>query len=469
MSKVCRIVKSKNLNKRKYDELCEQARLLGRLRKEIWHRFGSIGGVARKHREIRNDWVKTRDFTPLPAKAWKETLRDAMDDISLYEEACKLKVRKDISKRSSDKEEKKRLFTLLKNNKWPTDPYLSRKMRKYKKHGKTNVSNQIVLEGGVYSQFQGKDGNTWLKVPTFERGKKLCIPLNSNIKLQGCLRIILTGGNAQVHYAIKQKKFAKCGNEILGIDKGYSEAFADSEGEFYGENLGKVLTAETENRNRRGKARNKMFQIAEKKPHKAKNIYKFNLGRKKLNRNIEKKKILVRDIAFEAAHRIVDRAAEVRAEDLTQPFSSKEKWKRYNRLMSAWAKGSLAEALESVTKARGSCLRFVNAAYTSQMDSKTGLLEGRRVGDEFHHVNGEVSQADTNAAVNIKQRADDTEISLYTPYKEVKAILLNRLTAIGGVNESEGFTLLSCDRPSRTPVTREKSTLTESESLENVW
>jgi hypothetical protein len=103
------------------------------------------------------------------------------------------------------------------------------------------------------------------------------------------------------------------------------------------------------------------------------------------------------------------------------------------------------------------------------MDSKTGRLEGRRIGDKFHHVNGEVSQADTNAAVNIKQKADDTEISLYTPYKEVKAILLNRLTAIGGVNESEGFTLFSCDRPSRTPVTHEKSKLTESESRENFW
>jgi hypothetical protein len=464
MSKVCRIVKSNNLNKRKYDELCEQARLLGRIRKEVWHRFGSINGVGTNHRKVRGEWVRTRDFSPLPAKAWKETLRDILDDITLYEEACKLKVRQDISKRTSDKVERKRLFTLLKKDEWPSDPYLSRKMRQHKRHGKTSVSNQIILEGGVYSQFLGKDGNTWLKVPTFERGKKLSIPLNSNIHLKGCLRLILNDGVVQVHYAIKQKKFPQCGDKVIGIDKGYSEAFADSEGEFYGENLGKVLTAETENRNRRGKARNKLHQISKKKKHKARNIQKYNLGRNKLNRNIEKKKILVRDIAFESAHRIVDKAEEVRAEDLTKPFSSKEKWKRYNRLMSAWAKGSLAEALESVTKARGSCLRVVNAAYTSQMDSKTGRLEGRRVGDKFHHANGEVTQADTNAAVNIKHRADDAEISLYTPYKEVKAILLNRLAATGGVSSP-----LGCDRPSRTPVTREKSTLTESESLEDFW
>ena len=54
------------------------------------------------------------------------------------------------------------------------------------------------------------------------------------------------------------------------------------------------------------------------------------------------------------------------------------------------------------------------------MDSKTDRLEGRRVGDKFHHANEEVLQADTNTAVNIKYRAEDTEISLNTPYREVK-------------------------------------------------
>lgn len=125
--------------------------------------------------------------------------------------------------------------------------------------------------------------------------------------------------------------------------------------------------------------------------------------------------------------------------------------------MSGWAKGSLAEALTSVTKARGSCLRLVNCAYTSQMDSNTRRLEGRRVGDKFYHVNGDVSQADTNASVNIKHRGDDTEITLYTPYKEVKRILLCRLTETGGVSEN------TRDRPSMTPVAYKKLASTESE------
>ena len=82
--------------------------------------------------------------------------------------------------------------------------------------------------------------------------------------------------------------------------------------------------------------------------------------------------------------------------------------------MSAWTKGFLTEALKSVTNARASPLRVFNGAYASQMYLKTGLLEGRLAFDEFHQVNVEVSQTDTNAAVNIKHRADDTKISVDT-------------------------------------------------------
>ena len=93
----------------------------------------------------------------------------------------------------------------------------------------------------------------------------LCIPLNSHIKLKGCLRIILKEGTVYVHHTIGQKKFKSCGDLIVGIDKGYTEAFADSEGNFHGRNFGEVLTEGTEKRNSKGKARNKLHQIAKRK------------------------------------------------------------------------------------------------------------------------------------------------------------------------------------------------------------
>ncbi len=345
-----------------------------------------------------------------------------------------------------------------------SNSYLCRMMRKHKKHGRTEVNNQIVLEYGVYGQFSGKDGNTWLKVPSFTRGSPIAVPLNSKVKLSGCLRLILKDGVVHVHKTIEKASNKKCGDAIIGVDKGYSEAFADSEGNFYGDEFGKVLTESGDKIKHRGKARNKLFQILKKKPHKAINIIKFNLGRKKLERNISHKKELIRNIAFKAVHKIVDKAKEIRAEDLTRPIQNNSKWKNYNRRMSSWAKGALAEALESVTKARGSRLRLVNAAYTSQMDSNTGRLEGLRVGDKFYHANGEISHADTNAALNIKKRGDTTDITLYMPHQAVKKILLERLSTTGGVSRPKPLR----DRPSRTPVARTKVPSTESELPENL-
>jgi hypothetical protein len=281
ISKVTRIAKSVNLNGGKYNQLDRQAKILGRLRKEIWHRFGSINGVGASFREIRNRWVKTRNFKPLPAKSWKETLRDVLDDIAMYEASVKVKIRHDIRKRTSDQGERKRFYRLIKGNDWAKDSYLNRKMRKHKKHGRTSVENQIILEGGVYGQFIGKNGNTWLKIPSFTRGTQVCIPLNSNMVLKGALRLILKDGIVFVHYTIDVKKFAPCGNNIIGVDKGYTEAFADSEGNFFGEQFGKILTAATEKRNTRGKARNKLHQIAKKKPHKRINERKIQFGPKK--------------------------------------------------------------------------------------------------------------------------------------------------------------------------------------------
>jgi len=137
-------------------------------------------------------------------------------------------------------------------------------MRKTKKHGKNHVHNQIIIENGVYSQFAGKDGNTWLKIPSLVRNKRIAIPLNSNVQLKGMLRIILRAGIVEVHYLAKNKKNKVCGNQIIGIDKGYSEVFADSDGELHGIGFNKMLTEASEKRMRKNKYRNKLWQIAKK-------------------------------------------------------------------------------------------------------------------------------------------------------------------------------------------------------------
>ncbi len=461
-SKVTRVVYGKGVNKSKLAALREQARLLGLLRAEIWERFGSIAGVGADHRKIRNEWVKkTRDFSPLPAKAWKETLRNVLDDIAMYEAACKQKVVIEVYRRYKDEKERKEVLKILSGNDWVNHSFLSRRMRRYKKHGRTSVDNQIILEAGLYRQFTGKDGNTWLKVPSLVKGKQIATPLKSSVKLKGTLRLILRKGNLEVHVATDQKTFRKCGSRVVGVDQGYSEALADSDGDFFGKEFGKIMTEGTKVRHEKGIARNKLHALSKnhKNPRKKRNILKYNLGRKEIEKRNERQENRLRDVAFKAAHAVVDKASVVVSEDLSRRMkSSKDRGKKYNRIMNSWAKGYLSEALNTVTKARGSSLRVVNAAYTSQMDSKSGLLEGKRDGDKFYHASGDVSHADTNAANNILKRAGDTEIGLYMRHADVKRILQDRLLAKGGVSETS-----SSDRPSRTLVANRKRASTENE------
>ena len=303
-------------------------------------------------------------------------------------------------------------------------------MRKPKKHVKNHTHNQIILENGVYSQFAGKEGRTWLKIPSRIRGKRIAIPLNSKVHLHGMLRLIIKDNQIEIHCLANNKQAKRCDTKIMGVDKGYSEVLADSEGDFQGEGFNQLLTPLSNERNEGNKKRNKLTQIAKKStPSKQTRIIKNNLGVKKRNRHNRKVKQQIRSHCFKAVHSVVDKAKQLVVEDLTTPIPKKNNWKQFNRLMNQWMKGSITEALESVTKARGSCLYYVNAAYTSQMDSNTHLLEANRVGDTFYHVNGEVGQADTNAACNILQRLNDPEIRRYTPYRKVKQILQNRLHA----------------------------------------
>ncbi|MDQ2988651.1 MAG: transposase, partial [Pseudomonadota bacterium] len=218
------------------------------------------------------------------------------------------------------------------------------------------------------------------------------------------------------------------------IDKGYTEAFVDSDGKPYGAGFGVVMTGYSDKASATGVARNKLHAL-EKKCRASGNVTKANrikinnLGRKKIDARRERAQQHLKTIAFQAAHAIVDKASVVVSEDLTARIASKQQWKRFNRRMSSWAKGTLAEAVDAVCTQRGASHTLVNAAYTSQMDSINNRLEGQRVGDKFYRVNGDVLQADHNAARNVRARLDDLEINRYMAFKDVHRILLARSPA----------------------------------------
>jgi hypothetical protein len=268
--RVTRIVKSKNLNQGKYQQLEEQAKRLGKIRSEVWHSFGSIKGVSIKSdRKIRDSWLKEKRSFPVSANAWKETLKDAFGDLKANRESAKEKVRKVIYKQVSEVNKRTKLYKELQSEGWTSNNYLRRLMRKVWKHGRNHTQNQIVVRSDNYTTFQ-LGGHAWLKIPSLEKGKRIAIPLNTLTKPTGTLRLILIDGEVEVHYTIEIAEIQNCGKATIGIDKGYTEVFVDSDGEPYGEGLGSLLTKHSDKLKKKYQARNKLKAILSSKLHKKK-------------------------------------------------------------------------------------------------------------------------------------------------------------------------------------------------------
>jgi IS605 OrfB family transposase len=413
------------------------SKVMAFVRADLWRRYGALGTIGKNAATIRKEVTAGGWYASLAVDGTirAETTKDVVNDILTYKAAACAKVRQAIAKRTSDEAERKRLFTLLRRDQWLDDPYLHRMMRKYFRHGVSHCDNQFIVRSDKH---ESRVSNGRLVVTiriASQYGTPIVLTTSSNgknVDLTGCnLRVILKGDSVEIHYATGKPEGRPCGTAEIGVDKGYTEAFTDSNGEHHGEKFGAVLTAYSDQVSTTGKARNQLHAL--EKAHreagrtaKAERIKRNNLGRVKLKARRDRAQKRLRTIAYQAAHTIVDKAAVVGSEELTSPIRRKVQWRNYNRRMSAWAKGVLAQALEEVCTQRGATHVVVNAAYTSQMDSFTGLLEGKRVGDKFHRINGDVLQADTNAARNVKARIRDQEITRFMPHVAVKQILLAR-------------------------------------------
>ncbi|GIH18388.1 RNA-guided endonuclease TnpB family protein [Rugosimonospora africana] len=438
--KVTRIAYSRQLNPGKYAALAEQAARLGRVRSEVWQRYGSVCGVGGglSGRQVRDRWLADGTYLRFEvlANAWKETVRDAVDDIAANLAAAKVGVRRAVARRTSDPLERKRLFTALNADRWGDDPFLARQVRKRWRRGCNRTHDQIVVRADKYNTLMDGRGRLWLAVPGLERRNLIKIPLSTTVAPVGTLRLILRGGRVQVHYQIDDGQMPTskrpCGGQAIGVDKGYTEALTDSDGERHGIRLGGMLSAESDRLKERNRRRARLRSIAntaaQRGNHtKAARIRANNLGYVKRDRQAVTHRAQVRTEIFSAVHRVVDKADTVVAEDLTKTFAGRKTLgKNINRRLAGWTKGVTAEALANVSERRGSVLVHVNAAYTSQVCHRCGVL-GRRAGDRLHcTLCGVVWQADVNAAINILARAGDPDIALHTPHQRVKQILLDR-------------------------------------------
>lgn len=169
---------------------------------------------------------------------------------------------------------------------------------------------------------------------------------------------------------------------------------------------------------------------------KANNIRANNLGNKKLDKQKEIMKAELKEKIYSAAKKIAQKASIIAIEDLTLKTKAKKgkkakRGKKTNRLLSSWIKGVIDEAIIKYCFIYGTKLVYVNAAYTSQGDSRFNCaLMGTRIGDSFIGFDEVVLDADINAAINILARLYDKEINLYTSAEKVKEILTKRADAV---------------------------------------
>jgi len=413
-------------------------RVAGFIRADCWRRFGALGTVGKSNSDIRKHITAAGWYSSLPIDGTirAETTKDIINDILTYKAAACDKVKKSIFKCTSDDIERKHLFTALRKDEWLSVPFLHRQMRKHFRHGVSHCNNQFIVRADKHSaiivdgqlvisvRIAGKYGDD-LKLVTRSNGK--------NVQLKGRnLRLILNADQTiSIHYGFEKQAGRACGTAEIGVDKGYTEALVDSDGQSYGAGFGRVMTEYSEQVYRTGRQRNKLHALEKKHREngniaKADRIKKNNLGCIKLESRKQRTQAKLRTLVYKGVHQLADKAAMIYSEDLMSPIASKVQWKAYNRKMSMWAKGLLAKSLSEVSEQRNVIHQLVNCAYTSQIDSVTGLLEGKRVADRFYRLNGDVLQADHNAARNVKARASDPEIKRFTPHKEVKRILLSR-------------------------------------------
>lgn len=439
MSLVTRTITSRNLTADKHKRLVEMARLCGDVRAEAWRRYGALAGLTRSNRQIRDqDWLagpKLGEKTGLPARIWKATLEDSINAIKAHRAASIDAVIRLIWRSARSLPEKKRMAAMLRDGTWPQNRLLHRLMRTHWRHGVSAIRDQIVLDVQGHRCFD-LNSRRWLSVSSLVPRQRIAIPLGRfDRPISGAIRLrVRDDGEVDILYAVDEKDACvtrPCGTAEVGLDKGYSEVFTDSDGERHGVGLGALLSAESDHLKTAWAARRKLEALVKKhesqgKLSKAERIRRHNLGRQKLAERKNRHRQKARSLVFSACHSVFDKAGAAIVEDLRQPIRGYDRGKNTNRRLSGWVKGLISEAVEATSRRRGASVDEINAAYTSQVLPGCGAF-GRRAGDALHCPLGRaVFEADHIAAVNILQRKSDKGIGRFLPYRQVRQVLEER-------------------------------------------
>ena len=439
----------------------EIAGSLGRLRQDIWNKYGSLQAWGQKSDKLIKEFKQTNppSLYQVAYKPWERTFQSVIDDIHAVQEAARSFVVRKIyrnfvpeSKIVQGKKEvvqetsfRAELISALKTTKFLDYPLLKRWVRQEYHRGRTWVNNQIVLDASDCTITRSGSIVT-ISLPgkpiSKNRYERISLQFKcGRVKPTGRLRIIFEGNEVKLCYPKILIKTENNNTSIIGIDKGYTEGFYGSDNVVYADGIGRLMTLATDRRHSKGRKRQKLWALSRKNPHSK--IKQCNLGNENQKKSETKIRATLRTKIRAGVHQIFNNHKQIVCEDLSQPIRNKRcdpaavpsakeraprqrKSKKINRRLAAWCKGELQQAIDQVSQRRQSVVTLINPAYTSQVDNRNGTLLGRRDGDRFFTFDGEVLQADSNAASNIEQRLTDSEISRFQKAETVQKILLKR-------------------------------------------
>ncbi|WP_287360628.1 zinc ribbon domain-containing protein [Moorena sp. SIO3B2] len=412
---------------------------LGIVRSESYNKLGSVSHWGldwrKAYPEVRS--LRTPESLGLPSKLMEWTVSDVAKAISAQQAAGIEALGKILHKRFPGKENEQRRSQCYKQLSTPSflsDPFLHRIVRKTFRRGHSWVKNQIVYQQDGYSCKRIYRYTYQLELAGLRRGKRNRLLVRSNRKITGQIRLIYNPllQRFEIHFLVNYGVVnVTSERRCLGVDKGYTEVFYDSDGRAYGLGLGKLATNKSDRIVKKNRNRGQLWALHRKlekiDPAKSARILENNLSRKTENRRLRKDQAGIIAIIGAASRSLFNgESLKVFAEDLTQPIKGKRQSLAMSRKLNSWMKGAIRDSLQKWANWTGSVVSEIQPSYTSQIDSVTGTLLGVRKGDSFIRFNGVVLQADHNAALNILARGTDKEISRFMTRVEVQAVLLRR-------------------------------------------
>ncbi len=459
---------SLELNRAKWEALCDLAR---RYRAEKNTHLPHYHADARfavdeSERAYRDALVDARYVNShgLQGRMWKMAQKDAYETVekqwaALAEELRPLIARHDhwsetakhyaywliftprrLAQLVSERAPVPAKFTVPEAEQQTVRNYLRRIIRR--KRGRRPVAKtarSIAFDRNMYEPFE-KDGQQYIALMSRAPKKRIVVPLTGNTPITGNIRVVLDfeQQRVEVNYTAAVKVGAALTGTPCGLDAGVTEVFTDEQGNRYGKELGQVIGHASDRICDKGRKRNRLHQIARQAeasgaPAKAGRIRKFNLGREKQRRRTRRQRAEMERQVNTALNQVVAQREPSVAATEKLDIRGKANSRKISRRVSLWMRRILKERVEFKASAEGFRREQVNPAYSSQTCPKPecGYVHAdNRHGDRFQcRCCGHIDDADRVAAINLKTRLFDPDITLFTPKARVKEILLARFNA----------------------------------------